>query len=212
KQTYPYTYKNTLPIWSDINLPQLTRYIETSCSLSYVRSATPGIPLDLGNCQPFGAQNFLFVHNGYIDNFRQSLYRPIRNNLSDYGYQLITGNTDSEHIFALVADNLNQLDKSEDLAQVLKKALDELNKIATTHQVYFSANTILSDGKQLVASRYANRSPVPSLYWLRDDPLFPQSVIIASEPLFEGDWHIFPEQSIIRVTESLEVNFLPLNS
>lgn len=42
KDTDPFFYKNTLPIWNDINLPSLSRYVESKCVLAYVRSATPG--------------------------------------------------------------------------------------------------------------------------------------------------------------------------
>ena len=96
----PYCYKNILPIWNDANLPQLGRYIQSQCYLGYVRSATSNLSVDMINCQPFSHQNLLFVHNGYIDDFRQTLYRPIRNNLNDFAYRRIEGTTDSEHILA----------------------------------------------------------------------------------------------------------------
>ena len=105
KDDLPYTYKSLLPIWSDVNLPQISRYLESHCVLAYVRSATPGLPVDLGNCQPFVEQKISFVHNGYINNFRQTLYRPIRAYLNDYLYQNVHGTTDSEHIFALILNH-----------------------------------------------------------------------------------------------------------
>jgi ergothioneine biosynthesis protein EgtC len=205
QEVYPYTYKHTLPIWSDLNLPQLSRYVETNCSLGYVRSATPGLPVDLINCQPFTHENLLFIHNGYIENFRKSLYRPIRNTLNDSTYQAISGTTDSEHIFALIINELHK-SPSVSLKQAVVNALKKLNKLAKTYQTYFSANLIVSNGRQLVASRYSNQFPTPSLYCLRDDPIYTDSVIIASEPLFEGNWKSCPENSIISVGEDLEVN------
>jgi predicted glutamine amidotransferase len=44
-----------------------------------------------------------------------------------------------------------------------------------------------------------------SLYWIRDDPTFSNSVIIASEPLFIGNWNAFPENSIITVRADCEI-------
>ncbi len=204
KETPPYIYKNILPIWSDINLPHVSRYVESNCVLAYVRSATPPLAVDFSNCQPFSYKDILFIHNGFIHNFRQNLYRPIRNLLDDTAYQLITGSTDSEHIFALV---VNELEKTPDISlkTALKNALITLTKLAKTHHVYFSANIILSDGKQLVASRYSNRHPTPTLYWLRDEPIYEQAVIIASEPLFAGNWNSCPEHSMMTVTEKLQV-------
>ncbi len=209
KADNPYIYKNILPIWSDINLSHLCRYVETGCVLAYVRSATPPLAVDFSNCQPFSQERLLFIHNGFIHNFRQTLYRPLRNQLSDEVYPLIQGTTDSEHIFALV---LNELQSFPDipLEIALKKVLKLLTQLAKSHHIYFSANIVLSDGKQLVASRYAVRSPVPTLYWLRDDPLYADAVLLASEPLFEGNWSSCPEYSIIRVGENLEVSITPV--
>lgn len=209
--TDPFTYKNQLPIWSDINLPQLSRYIESGCMLGCVRSATPGQAVDLSNCPPFGDRRILGIHNGFIDNFRKTLYRPLRNRLADEFYQQIGGTTDSEHIFALF---LSTLDVTADhhkqthppLTAALSSTLATLTELAKPQGVKFSANLVLSDGHQLVASRFANQSAAPSLYWLRDDPNFPESVIIASEPLFDGDWNSLPEESIITVGENLDIN------
>jgi ergothioneine biosynthesis protein EgtC len=198
----PFTYKNTQPIWNDINLLSLGRFVQSGCVLANIRSATPGQAVDLSNCQPFQHQLILGVHNGFVENFRQTLYRPLRDRLSDFAYQSIHGSTDSEHIFALVID---QLEKSPDmpLTDVLAAAIATLNQLANS-TIGFSANLILSDGHQLVASRYANR-PNPTLYWLRDDPQFPDAVLIASEPLFPGNWTACPECSLLTVTHDLDI-------
>lgn len=204
KDTNPFTYKNILPIWNDVNLPSLSRYVESRCVLGYVRSATQGQAVDLSNCQPFESQRLLCIHNGRIENFRQTLYRAIRDRLSDVAYQSIQGNTDSEHIFALLLDEF-QVHPSATLEQALQKVLLDLDRLAKSHQVAASINMIVSDGHRLVASRFASDKQAPSLYWLRDDPAFPEAVIIASEPIFAGNWNSFPEQSIITVGEDLEI-------
>ncbi|MFB2921257.1 MULTISPECIES: ergothioneine biosynthesis protein EgtC [Aerosakkonema] len=204
KDTDPFTYKNLLPIWSDINLPNLSRYIESGCIIANVRSATPGQAVDLSNCQPFRSDRLLFAHNGFIQNFRHSLYRPIRSQLRDEAYQAIDGSTDSEHIFALV---INELANNPDitLEKALQNSLITLSELAQLHQVNVSANIIVTDGNQLVASRFGTGKPAPSLYWLRDDPAFPNAVIIASEPLFAGNWIGFSENSVISVGEDLDI-------
>ncbi|MBW4614184.1 MAG: ergothioneine biosynthesis protein EgtC [Desmonostoc vinosum HA7617-LM4] len=204
KDTEPFTYKNTLPIWNDINLPSLSRYIETGCALAYVRSATLGQALDLSNCQPFKYQNLLFIHNGRIEKFRQTLYRPIRNQLNDEIYQSVNGTTDSEHIFALLLSYW-QANPDKTLEQALNITLRELLDLAHTYNTYVSANVVISDGYRLIASRFTTKSPAPSLYLLKNDPTFPQSVIIASEPLFIGHWTACPENSIISVDENCDI-------
>lgn len=200
----PFIYKNILPIWADTNLPPLSRYIRTHCFSSYIRSATPGQATNLSNCQPFSQGQLLFTHNGFIENFRNTLYQPIREQLSDAVYRAIEGTTDSEHIFALL---VNRLAMSRDrLAQGLEAVLKTLTELATADDVVFSANLVISDGQHLVASRFARGIAAPSLYWLLNDPSFPASVIVASEPLFPGNWQAFPDNSILHVDEAQGTN------
>jgi ergothioneine biosynthesis protein EgtC len=193
-----FTYRSTQPIWNDVNLPGLSRYIESGCILANVRSATPGQAVDLSNCQPFTYQHLSGIHNGFIQDFRQTLYRPMRQILDDEGYQSIRGSTDSEHIFALLI-HLWRGVAAQNLVTALHKTLLTLAELAQAYATDVSANVMVSDGQQLVASRFTTRSPAPSLYWLQRDRTVQQSVTIASEPLFSDDWQAFPESSIIEV-------------
>jgi glutamine amidotransferase len=196
----PFIYKNILPIWADINLPHLSRYIHTNCFLAYIRSATPGQATSLDNCQPFSHGQLLFTHNGFIENFRSTLYQPIRKQLTDAVYRSIEGTTDSEHIFALLVNVITVTGCRLDHG--LETVLRSLTEMATSiGDVAFSANLVVSNGQQLVASRFARNISAPSLYWLPDDSSFPESVIVASEPLFPGAWNAFPENSILYVDQ-----------
>lgn len=205
KEVDPFTYKSTLPIWNETNLPELSRYVESRCVLGYVRSATPGQALDMSNCQPFREGRLLFIHNGFITHFRKTLYRPIRDRLSDTVYQSVNGTTDSEHIFALFINEL-QAAPNITVEKGLHNALMTLTELATAYQVSFSANVIISDGHRLVASRYAHGATAPTLYWLRDDLNYPNSVLIASEPLFAGNWNSVPNSSMVTVENNLDVH------
>ncbi|MBW4592180.1 MAG: ergothioneine biosynthesis protein EgtC [Brasilonema angustatum HA4187-MV1] len=204
KETEPFTYKSTLPIRNEINLPNLSRYVQSGCVLAYVRSVTSGQVLDLSNCQPYDYQSLLFIHNGAIDNFRQTLYRPIRKVLSDEIYQWIEGTTDSEHIFALLLNHW-QANPGKSLEQALHVTLLELQQLAQNYQTNISANVVISDGHRLIASRFSTKSPAPSLYTIADDPNSPKSVIIASEPMFAGNWISCPENSIISVGQDCDI-------
>jgi ergothioneine biosynthesis protein EgtC len=200
KNIEAFTYRNILPIWNDVNLQNLSRYINSRNLLAYVRSATLGQALDFSNCQPFQHDNLLFIHNGKIDNFKKTLYREIRSLLSNDIYSGIAGSTDSEHIFALI---LNRLEKHphESLKQSLCMTLLQIKDLTKTFETSVLANLIISNGKSLIASRYATKSPAPSLYWLKNAYQFPSSVIIASEPLFDDNWCEVPENSIMTVGE-----------
>ncbi|WP_036478175.1 ergothioneine biosynthesis protein EgtC [Myxosarcina sp. GI1] len=202
----PFTYKNILPIWNDINLSHLNRYVESHCVLGYVRSATSGLSVDLINCQPFTHEDLLFIHNGYIDDFRKTMYRPIRNHLTDFAYRRIEGTTDSEHIFALVVSELES-NEGMSIDRALETAIAKLVELSYGGEIEFSANVVISNGKELTACRYSNRHASPTLYYLKlqEDILYSNAVMIVSEPMFEGNWIECPEKSIISVGEDLEV-------
>lgn len=207
RETQPFTYRSILPIWNDTNLPSLSRYVESGCVVANVRSATPGLAVDLSNCQPFQQDLILFTHNGFIQNFRQTLYRPIRDRLSDFAYQTIHGLTDSEHLFALFLD---QVQTTSTLSEALAQTLQMVAELAEKYQTSFSANILVSDGHQLVASRYAAGTAAPTLYALENEATLPESVLIASEPLFEGQWNALPERCIMTVDHDFKFNFQPL--
>lgn len=203
RKAEPFTYRNTLPIWNDLNLQSLSRYVESGCVLANVRSATAGLATDLSNCQPFQHASLLGIHNGFIKDFRQTLYRPMRDRLSDLAYQFIQGLTDSEHIFATVID---ELETSANLTEALHHTLKVLMELGEAHQTPFSANLILSDGNQLVASRYAQGVPTPTLYYLQDSG----SVLVVSEPMFDGNWKALPDRCLLTVHHDLKLDITPI--
>ncbi|QFS48584.1 ergothioneine biosynthesis protein EgtC [Nostoc sphaeroides] len=204
KDIEPFTYKNTLPIWNDINLRSLSRYVESKCVLAYVGSGRSEQAVNFINCQPFNHQQQLFIHDGQIENFRKTLHRKIRSTLTQHFYEKINGSTDSEHIFALLLSQ-GKINKHRSPEYALRTTLLTLLEMAKRYQVEASINVIFSDGHRLIASRFATTYPAPSLYWIRDDPTFSKSVIIASEPLFIGNWIAFPENSIITVEADCEI-------
>lgn len=203
RKTEPFTYRSTLPIWSDLNLQSLSRYVESGCVLANVRSATAGLATDLSNCQPFQHGSVLGLHNGFIKEFRQTLYRPMRDRLGDTAYELIQGLTDSEHIFATVID---ELETSANLTDALHRTLKVVTELALSRQTPFSTNLILSDGNQLVASRYAQGVQTPTLYYLQN----PESVLVVSEPMFEGNWQALPDRCLLTVHHDLKLDITPI--
>lgn len=215
RRDLPYTYRNILPIWNDVNLPSLSRYIESGCVVASVRSATPGLAVNVSNCPPFQRDRLLMVHNGFIENFHRTLYRALRDRLSDAEYQAIQGSTDSEHLFALIVQTWqHHCEANADtpievaIAQVIQQVFELAEQFdpASNTPLTVGANLVVSDGDRLIACRASNRVPVPTLYWLQDDALFPNAVVVASEPLFDGKWQSLPEQSILTVESNLNVN------
>lgn len=206
RQHTPFFYRNILPIWNDLNLPPLACYVTSTCFLAYIRSATPGLPVDYGNCQPFLSGSLSAIHNGRVVNFRQRLYRPLRRQLNDEDYLAIQGMTDSEHLFAWI---LHHLRAGRDLCGAIATSFYSLLDLVPDLDVTF--NVILSDGERLVASRLAHGGPAPSLYWLAGHPDFPNSCLIASEPLFpDPRWQAVPEGHLIHVHPNRAVELCPV--
>lgn len=200
----PFIYRNPLPMWNDRNLDDLCRYARTTNLLVNVRSATAKMPAEMSNCQPFAHGQMLFIHNGLIENFYQSLYRPIREQLCDVAYRSIKGQTDSEHIFALLVHYI-ETQPDIDLAEALRLTVKQVAEMANKAGVHTSMNIILSTGDRLIAVRYDNQATAPSLYLLKNSKRFPSSVILASEPLFEDDWVPHPPSELMSIGEGLEV-------
>ncbi len=191
----PFIYRNTIPIWNDPNLEELSHCVQSTCALGYVRMAGTGESLDISNCQPFRSGKLLFVHNGEITDFQSTLYRPIRSSLSDSTYRLIQGMTDSEHIFALLVE-MWQSSPNSTLLSVLRATMQKLADLARVHNTSFSANVIVSDGQSLAAIRYAYGMSAPTLYWSCKQH-HPTQVVVASEPLSDQNWVAFPDQSAL---------------
>ncbi|MHA1113981.1 MAG: ergothioneine biosynthesis protein EgtC, partial [Alphaproteobacteria bacterium] len=205
RRAAPFTYRNVLPIWNDENLRGLASYVESSCILGYVRSATPGQSLDYANCQPFARGRLASVHNGFVAEFRATLRQNLRGRLSPAAEDAILGSTDSEHLFAWL---LHHLPDAADLATALKTSMAVLDELAP--DIEMTLNHVVSDGSQLVALRLAHGTEAPSLYWLAGHARFPEAVIIASEPLFDDPgWRRCPEESVISVGEDLDVRIAP---
>jgi ergothioneine biosynthesis protein EgtC len=209
----PCVYTNICPIWSDRNLPGLSKHVASDCIFANVRSATPGQAVDQSNCQPFAYRQLLFMHNGFIENFRATLMRPIRDALHDEYYTAIGGSTDSEHIFALFLHNLHGQAASVDtMATALADTIRQLSAWAEDRAVRVAVNVALTDGDCVVASRFANTGPAPSLYYARTPSFFPHATVVASErPFADPRWQTVEEDTIIGFTNlgSIEQTRIP---
>ncbi len=191
----PAVYVNPAPIWSDPNLPHLAGTLESALWIASVRSATPGNPVNHANTQPFIDNEFLFDHNGLIDDFHGAVQQALIDHLSPELLATVRGNTESEYLFAalrqLLADN-------PDLP--VESALTELmeNIADWTEGRRCLLNLVVSDGERLFAVRHALHDDCPSLYYTTDDEMFPGAQLIASEPLTESSfWQSVPEHQIL---------------
>ena len=196
----PFVYKSVLPIWADGNLASLGSYVRAETILANVRSATPGQGTDWSNTHPFADGRLSLVHNGFVADFHDTLYRPLRQTLSDRAYRRLRGNTDSEHVFAAVSD---EIDRGLALDAALTRALQKI--LALAPDTAMSLAVVVSDGDTVAAARLAQRTATPSLYWTDDDAAFPGAVVIASEIPHDPDsdarhaWRPVAENGLLTV-------------
>ncbi len=193
-------YRSVLPIWSDENLRGFGAQVEAGHVLAYVRSATPGIGAGMANTQPFTHGRLTFMHNGYLKGFRDGPMRRIQRSLSDASFEAIRGSSDSEHLFALFLDALND-------TGTIEKALPEtLTRAAAAMEGAPSLTTlIVSDGETIHALRGSlHGASSPSLFFRSEGATH----VIASEPLDEKEWTAFPPNGQARLTsEGVQVDW-----
>jgi len=95
----PAVYHSVSPAWADPNLRELAGHISSPLFLAHVRAAI-GSPVQQTNCHPFREGNWLFVHNGYIENFHD-IRRSLSLAIEPSRYPNIHGSTDTEVVFQL---------------------------------------------------------------------------------------------------------------
>lgn len=191
----PSVYVNPAPIWSDPNLPHLARTLTSDLWIASVRSATAGNPVSHANTQPFADGEFVFDHNGLIDDFHSRLLPKIIHELDPRYLPSIRGNTESEYLFALLRQllaNDPDLPMEAALVELLRRVEQWSNGCRCL------LNLVVSDGERLYAVRHALEDDCPSLYYTTDDEMFPNAQLIASERLTDSSfWQSVPEHQIL---------------
>lgn len=219
----PGLYRNTLPAWGDANLREIAGHITSPLFFGHIRAAT-GTPIEQTNCHPFRHGNWLFQHNGFIDQHLQHR-RELMLAVDPSLYSSIDGTTDSQLLFFLALtfglqdDPLGALERMAGFVEHTGRAHGIANPLQMTISV--------SDGTSLYAARYASGPIVNSLYVSEDArairALYPdeerfaifsdESRVVVSEPLGDlpGVWREVPPATavIIQPGEDLEVPFTP---
>jgi glutamine amidotransferase len=148
--------------------------------------------------QPFASGRLLFMHNGFIQNFRHAMMRRLRDSLDDEFYVGIRTSTDSEHLFALFLNVLANGDGS--LAGALRETIARVRRWAEESSLVATLNVIATDGETIVACRACSIPPAPSLYLVEDSPAFPAAVLVASEPIVPGEsWRPIAEGALVTI-------------
>lgn len=181
----PAAYRSMAPAWADPNLPELGRSLARGAWFANVRSATDPFSGGYSNTQPFIVDGLLFLHNGFVDDFANGPRSAMRRWLGEAHERAIAGNTDSEYLFAVWRQLVD--DHGGDWGEAFHALVRLLGDWAGDRKVLL--NIIVSDGHHLAFMRHALNAEPPSLYVTEAPPGFPGATLVASEPLTEtGAW------------------------
>lgn len=204
----PASYRNPMPIWSDVNLESLGRTLSANQWFANVRSATLGLDVSHANTQPFTDSKTIFLHNGYIKNFNGE-YRTQFQSLIDAKHDKeINGTTDSEYIFALIRQAASTHPKFT-IPEIFRYVFGQIEKIVKDSSALL--NIVIGDNTKIYASRHAINGDCPSLYYNLQEEQFPGGQLIVSEPFNDSqNWQEVPEHHIITLDGTNDVRLIEL--
>jgi len=105
--------------------------------------------------------------------------RPLRDSLSDEAYSGLLGVTDSETLFAVLLDLLNE--DSADLAGATRETIRYVTEICECLGLSAALNLAVTDGTAMAFSHYSKEGAGNSLYFIEEAGAFPGAVVVASE-------------------------------
>jgi glutamine amidotransferase len=207
----PGVFRSVAPAWSDANLRHLSAHIESPLFMVHVRAAI-GSPVQELNCHPFRHGRWLFVHNGYINEFH-ALRRDAMLALEPELFAAVQGTTDTEVVFHLALS----FGLEQDPIAALERTVGFIEQLARERGIEdpVQASFGVSDGESLWAVRYASSGSARSLFvsanveTIRhlhpENPRFARlsedDRLVVSEPFSDlpGVWEPVPEATALSV-------------
>lgn len=231
----PGLFRSITPAWNNKNLIYNASMFRADCMFAHVRAATEGTVSE-ANSHPFLYGRYLMMHNGVVPNFKL-IKRKLLALLNDEMFLWIRGQTDSEHIFALLMQNVSEMTgpgqklTEEQMKQCFQKTFDtvqQLKEEAGIGEEVSSFNMMITNGHRIFGSRYSSKpyEQPRTLYYstgtqfqckdgisrmIREDSSV-KAVLIVSEKLTENkeDWIPIPANHFIAVDRNLDVHVSPM--
>jgi predicted glutamine amidotransferase len=208
-RTLPARYRSVNPAWNDANLRELADHIESPLFVAHIRAAV-GSPVQQTNCHPFRHGRWLFVHNGFLADFR-ALRRDLLLEVDPALFDSIAGSTDSELLFHLALtfgledDPLGAMERAIGFVETAARERGVENPVQGTVGI--------SDGERLWAVRYSSQHESRTLFFSEDVDalrrLHPENErlqrltegdrVVVSEPIADlaGAWIEVPESTAL---------------
>ena len=159
------------PAWNDPNLESLAQNVYSPVVMAHVRAAGPGSPVGEGQCHPFQAGRFLFMHNGLLGDFKKTQRELLRlADAASFEVAMHHSAIDSVCAFAIFLTRLNEMNPDKvwtdvyDPAVILR-AMEEMVStiVQVNRQCGVAAPSLLNfavtDGYVLLATRIVDQQP-----------------------------------------------------
>jgi glutamine amidotransferase len=208
---YPGAFRSAEPAWNDRNLRELSGHIESGHVFAHIRAST-GSPVQQTNCHPFRHDRWLFMHNGYLGDFK-TVHRDLLLEVAPERFPEIEGTTDSELMFQLALT----AGLEEDPVEAVSRTVGLIEEVGRSHHVTFPVQMTVAttNGEATWAFRYSSEGRSRSLFHSTeastlkaqypDNPLLHKlsddARLIVSEPLgdLRGAWREVPDSSCVVV-------------
>ncbi|MFC1701857.1 class II glutamine amidotransferase [Pseudomonadota bacterium] len=231
----PGLFRAITPAWSNRNLHYNAPLIRTNCLFAHIRAATVGATTE-DNTHPFSFERFLMMHNGSIPQFHR-IRRKLLALLDDEIFLWIKGQTDSEHVFALLMQHIVEMRGAgarlteDQIQQCFQKTFDVIQQLkveAGIGEDVSNFNLMVTNGRRIFGTRYSSNpdKETRTLYYAtgsefecRDgvcqmirDGSNHESVLIVSEKLTEkeNEWNVIPPNHFIAIDRDLQVHLSPM--
>jgi glutamine amidotransferase len=193
----PARYRNSGPIWADPSFADLTRVTRSGALLAAVRDASAGTEPSPSAASPFGADHYLFSHNGALVGWPGAA-AGLAATLTPLDLLNLDARVDSALLWALT---LKQLRDGASPADALAAVIGLLGQAGVAGRFNF----LLTDGEVIVATTAGH-----TLFYRQGRDGGADSVTVASEPSDEDPaWTEVPDRSLVTATAS-DVKIRPL--
>ena len=207
----PGVFRSTEPAWNDRNLRELAGHVRSPRVFAHIRAST-GSPVQQTNCHPFRHDNWLFMHNGYIDGLR-TVRRDLAMEVDPVLFPEIEGTTDTELLFFLALSYGLKADPPAAMA----RAVGYVEATGRRHGLEFpiQMTVVTTDGETSWAFRYSSEGRSRSLFHSADvstlraqypdnpilERLSDDAGLVVSEPLgdLRGAWQEVPESTYVTI-------------
>ncbi len=168
----PGVFRSIEPAWNDQNLREISAHLTSGHFFAHLRAAI-GSAVQQTNCHPFRHGRWLFMHNGYIDEFA-TVKRDLVLAVDESLYPEIAGQADTEILFYLALT----LGLKDDPPDAIARAIGLVEAVGRRKGIKypFQGTIATTDGDRTWAFRYSSEGKSRSLFFTAPRPDAAQDV------------------------------------